>query len=334
MSNSKRIYWLFRCTEKKYANSFCTKGTIKLNTPRTWVQHAKDVGLGRGDLLEGAFCSYAIKDIQSFLKFRNLRNNLESEFQNGLTYLRSANVIDLPTFCLYGLYDSSFKERYFNETKRWAKVSYVKIDYFRDFYKYESREAINLLKEEEQPVFIIIKSPNEFFRRILKFFESIGISNKEILIKPVDYIDKQQPYLFRGPAPYELFIKDKRFINQSELRIVLNTQNNKVLKGLEEDNFIINIGDLSDITEIHPYYLEDMLIEYDNMTLRFNLSEPIVTKFEDMTVEELMKLRFQLVKGYYDNISSDEQQKAIEDVDRIFKEKFNLYHHYIDDIEY
>ena len=334
MNIEKQIYWLFRSTERKYASSFISNGTIKLNTPRAWIDQARKEGIGRGDLLEGVYSSFPTGDITSYLCLKELRENIEIVRDNEISYLRSSDVIDLRCFCLFGLFNTSFEYRYFHETNKWANVSYVKLDYFRDFYKYKTRDEINQLSDEEQPVFIIIKSPNKFFERIYLYFEKVGISRDDIIIKPIEYLDKNQYFTVRDPAPSELFIKDKRFTNQSELRIVINTKNKKAIKQLEKDDFIINIGDLSDITEIYSYYLEDMLIEFDNKTIKFNLPEPIVIPFDDMTVEELQQLLFDLRFGECRSWMDNEViEQSMEEIKKILRDKYNLYHHYIEDSE-
>lgn len=334
MNVEKQIYWLFRCTERKYASSFVSNGTIKLNTPRAWINQARKEGIGRGDLLEGVYSSYPTGVISSYSYLKKLRKNIEAVRNNEITYLRSSDVIDLRCFCLFGLYNTSFEYNYFHETNKWANVSYVKLDYFRDFYKYKSRDEINQLPDEEQPVFIIIKSPNKFFERLYSYFEKAGMSRNDIIIKPIEYLDKKQYFAVRDPAPAELFIKDQRFSNQCELRIAISTKNKKALKQLEKDDFIINIGDLSDITEIYSYYLEDMLIEFDNMTIKFNLPEPISIPFDDMTVEELQQLLLDLKYGECRSwMDNDDIEKSIEVLKQILRDKYNLYHHYIEDSE-
>jgi hypothetical protein len=334
MNIEKQIYWLFRCTEKKFASTFCSNGTIKLNTPRSWINYAREDGMGRGDLLEGVYCSYPTKGISSFAFLKEFRNNIESETDRDIIYLRSNDVIDLRSLCFYALYNTSFEYRYFHETGKWAKVSYVKLDYFRDFYKYKSREDIQQLPDGEQPVFVIIKSPNKFFERLYFYFEKIEIPRSDILIKPIECIDKKQLFIIKDPAPAELFIKDKRFINQSELRIVINSNNKKALECLKKDDFIIEIGDLSDITDVYPYYLEDMLIEYDNMTLKFNLPEPIIVPFNEMTAKELQSLLLDLKYGECRGwLDKDTIEESIKEICRLLREKYNLYHHFFYDSE-
>ena len=47
-----------RLTSSKYADSFLDTGSIKFNTPQSWIDYSKKYGDGRGDGYEGtlAFC--------------------------------------------------------------------------------------------------------------------------------------------------------------------------------------------------------------------------------------------------------------------------------------
>jgi hypothetical protein len=325
-----QLFWLFRCTENQYANSFCKEGTIKLNAPKYWIDLEKEEGKGRGDVLEGVYASFSFLDTDNILYYRNFRNNVSGHTVDNVTYLRSNDVLELPSFCLYGIYDQSFQMRYFPETQKWAKVTYVTRDYFRDFSKYETRAEIELLSEEKRPVLVIIQSPNKFFERIYNYFEKIGISRNEVLVQPVKYMDKSTPFIVKDIFPSELFLKDKSFQHQSELRIVIKTKNVKALKKLRDTNYIINIGNLTDITEVYSYYLDDMLIELDGMTLRYNLPEPIITSFENMSKEQLLSLAIGLQNSSNEVISAEEISAALESIDKILKQKYNIYSYYLE----
>lgn len=99
-------------------------------------------------------------------------------------------------------------------------------------------------------------------------------------------------------------------------------------------DFIINIGDLSDITEIYSYYLEDMLIEFDNMAIRFNLPEPVVIPLEEMTAKQLQHLLLDLKYGECRSwMDKEDIEKGIEEIKKILRDKYNLYHYYIEDPE-
>lgn len=332
MNELTQIYWMFRCTEKQYAETFCSKGRIKLNIPKFWIELEKKEGKGRGDLSEGVYCSFPSVDIESFLTLKNFRKNVSAYRLGNLCHLRSDDTIELPCFCLFGLYSNSFQYRYFKETNKWATVAYVKDRYFKDFYSYESRETIECLPDKYKPVFIIIKSPNKFFERIFTYFETLGISRNEVIINPIKYIDKEIPFLLRADSPVELFFKDLRFSDQSELRIVINTKNMQALNQLQKQNFIIDIGDLSDITEIYQYYLEDMLIELDNMKLRYTLPEPIITKYEDMSEEELLSLaciyKYNLSEEEPPLLSKEQVEYMSNYIDTILRDKYGVYSYY------
>lgn len=77
-----------------------------------------------------------------------------------------------------------------------------------------------------------------------------------------------------------------------------------------------------------------MLIEFDNKTIKFNLPEPIVIPFDDMTVEELQQLLFDLRFGECRSWMDNEViEQSMGEIKKILRDKYNLYHHYIEDSE-
>ncbi|WP_202709659.1 hypothetical protein [Sporosalibacterium faouarense] len=279
------------------------------------------------------YASFPLLDSHNILKYRKKRNIVKGNTIGEITYLRSDDILDMPSYCMFGLFNHSFKTQYFEETQKWADVKYVTRDYFKDFYDYESREEIENIPEEKQPVLLIIQSPNKFFERIYNYFEKIGIKRNEVLIWPVRYLDKSKPFMTTSQFPSELFLKDKCFEHQSEVRIVINTKNKKALKKLRSENYIINIGSLHDITQIYSYYLDDMLIEMDGMTLRHNLPEPIITDFEDLPKDELLGIAINLRNGNGKQLGvkdDNEVNSSLELIDKILKDRYGIYSYYID----
>lgn len=49
---------ILKCMERRYAESFVSKGTIHFSTPRQWQELEETEGPGRGDKLEGLFAVY------------------------------------------------------------------------------------------------------------------------------------------------------------------------------------------------------------------------------------------------------------------------------------
>ena len=66
---------LFRCTKRKYAESF-VKGKIFFNQTKNWIQIEKDGNKGQGDVLEGTFLSAKENDNSNFIKKLKKDSNL------------------------------------------------------------------------------------------------------------------------------------------------------------------------------------------------------------------------------------------------------------------
>ncbi|WP_077369460.1 hypothetical protein [Anaerosalibacter sp. Marseille-P3206] len=58
------LFAILRCTNKKYAKRFVDLGSIKFNTPKSWVEEEK--GKGKGDILEGVFAACDMLDAQRY----------------------------------------------------------------------------------------------------------------------------------------------------------------------------------------------------------------------------------------------------------------------------
>ncbi|SMC17089.1 hypothetical protein SAMN02745134_00233 [Clostridium acidisoli DSM 12555] len=111
----------------------------------------------------------------------------------------------------------------------------------------------------------MIKNYNEFERRLIKGLMKLGLKIKEIIITSVKYIDFEKFgqygwWDFGQSSPMELAIKDeKRFKFQSEAKIIINTDNIRIRKILENP---IKIAPLKDIVSVcNNYFDEGMLIK-------------------------------------------------------------------------
>lgn len=324
MSQFENVFWLFRCTEYKHAETLINEGCIKLNTPKVWIECEKIDGKGRGDLLEGIYAFTKVHDIQNVLSFRKKRENVVAETINGNVYFRNENVLSMPCLCLFGLTDTMFKNSYFPETDSWATTTSVGKNYFEDFYKHETRESIMSLPDNERPVLVVIQSPNKFFNKIYEYFESIGLGKDEVIIKKVDYIDKSLPFVIRDAYPQEVFVKDHSFNHQSEIRIAINTQNNDALRKLEDLNYIIKIGSLKDFAIIHEYYLEDMFIQLRNSTLRYVLPVPETFNFDDLERDEVLQIIRNIENAEYEeNYEKEGIEEQFHMLVGYFENRFN-----------
>ena len=320
---------LFRCTERQYAESFCEKGNMKLNTPRYWIELEKEEGKGRGDLLEGVCANVHKDDIPRLVQLKDIRENICGETINNITCLRSKDILELPSYCFFGLDVKDFKDISIDEEGIKHYTTTVTQQYFKDFSDNTTKELAKELPRYKQPVLVMITNPNEFFKRITDYFLKLGLKREEILINAVKYIDKSQGfYCPKELYPGELFLKDKSFEYQREVRVVINTKNKKILKELSDKNNIINIGNLSDITHIEEFYYDkDMLMEKRGNSLLYVLSEPKTYPLENLSKEELLGLVCQITNQDVrkHGIENDEQKRdVIKEIEEILRRKHNM----------
>lgn len=91
----------------------------------------------------------------------------------------------------------------------------------------------------------------------------LGINTDEIICGAVKYQDLTEPFIFKKPHPYELFIKEMQFSDQKEGRIVINTSNNLLKSFLKNET--ITIGSLFNIACIHESYTPNQLNIFINL---------------------------------------------------------------------
>jgi len=308
----EQLFWMFRCTEKQYAQSFLETGNIKLNTPYEWIKLEESEGKGRGDLLEGVFAHIERFDFKSIELCVSQRSSICPSVSSNTLYFRSDKIFNLPCFCLYALSDKSFTRNYFEDSHSWANTFTVGEAYFKDFYDYESRDAINSLPDNKKPVLLVIRSPKKFFERMTEYLIGLGVCEDEIYIQKVNYIDKSKSFITKEAFPNELFLKDISFAHQSEIRVVINTMNQAALRRIRSNNNIINIGNLSDIAIVHDYYLNDMLIELRDNTLKYVLPVPVITYMDDFSHDELLSIIMDIEKTDYEFLENYEKEHILE----------------------
>ncbi|WP_300349148.1 hypothetical protein [Clostridium sp.] len=281
MANDFKTIMLLKCfTNKKYAQDFLDSGKLKFGNPQEWIEAWEKEGSGRGDLLEGSFASIASIMKQDYIRKSKLyrlsrSNTIEMiDSRNGHIHFKSQDVLNLPTCCFFGLNDNMFTHMSKGEDGEKYPSGKIKKSYFKDFAKSLDKETYKNCSEEERPALIIINNPMEFRRRFINYFISNGLKPEEIFYAPVEYVDKDEEFFIESSMPTELFTKDIKFSNQSEIRIVLNTKNKNFLKMLNKSNGIIELGNMSDIARIEDYYFEDFIMQKRGNTLIYKLSIP------------------------------------------------------------
>lgn len=257
---------VFRLTSSEYVDKFIDKGSIKFNTPQSWIDYAKEHGTGRGDGYEGtiAFCDVTDYErvFQLYEKYHSnnilIRDSrpLITGINGQRLLLKDKRSLQLPCFCVYIMKHSLFHCP--NRTGKQRLSAEIPGSYFRDFSDNSSPEEISNLPLEKQPALIIIRDFDEFKRRLYNSLRKLGLKDTEILTDIVSYynFEQQESYGekdFERKYPYELFIKSTRFKEQSEARVIIKTTKVEIIKYLY--NNAIELGCMKDIAEVYKGYL-------------------------------------------------------------------------------
>ena len=319
---------LLRCIEKKYAKDF-RNGKVFFGKPINWINAGIKGDRGQGDKLEGTFLVAKEDDSSDFIKNLKKNENLAYIEDDGFIYFRKKGIENLYCLCLYGLHDNSFKERNIDETGKVHYISRVGKQYFSDFAKNITREMYENIEDENKKAVIFICNPHKFFERIKNALKKIGVKEEEIIISPVEYVNRREVAISVVGYPRELLLKDKYFSRQSEVRIIINSKNKQFLDYIE-NNKVIDIGPCDDIIQIYDYYFEDLVIERKGKkTFRFNLPHEEVERYEDMSLERLLTIFIQLCRNEEPMVlKKEEKEKFIKTIKATIKNKFNL------DVEY
>lgn len=261
-----------RLTERHYAEAFIERGCIKFSTPESWVKYAELHGDGRGDAYEGtlAFCHFL--DCEKFFELEqkyspsttlnpNARK-LTKEIYKQRVLFKDKRSMQLPCFCLYVMKVASFTPP--EKAGKQRLRTNIPGSYFKDFVDNKSEAEVSKLPQSEQPALIVIENFEAFLSRLKNKLFNLGVQENEILVSYTSYFDFEKYgqtgwYDFQQKYPKELFVKNLRFIDQSEGRIIINTKNPDVLNTLSTP---IDLGNMSDIAQMIPgYYPEGIDIE-------------------------------------------------------------------------
>lgn len=242
-----------RATNRKYAKGFIELGSIKFNTPESWVKEEKENEKGRGDILEGAFAACNTLDIESVISYCKQYNDVYGETIDGLTYFRRERTMNLPCYCFLLLKQSLFETP---SQEGIQKLSgNIAGEYFQNFAGNLSKEEITSLEEDKKPAIVLIDNIDEFIHRITQKLISLGVKESEIMFEIIEYADKKAPFYCKANSPKELKIKDEYFSHQEEGRIIVNKDNLSIREYL--NNNPIQIGSLMDVAKKSDSYLYD-----------------------------------------------------------------------------
>ena len=313
---------LFRCTSKKYADEL-KKGRFRFNQPINWIKEEEKGNKGLGDSLEGVCLSTDYNDDSKFIN--DLKNNeaLEYFIKDSKLYFRRKDIKNLYCFCLYGLNDNCFMEK--STDGKENHCTRIDKSYFSAFSNGITKEIYNR-EDENRNVVVFINNPHAFFEKVRNFFMKLGIEKSEIIISPVQYINRQNNSIAMVPYPHELLLKDNFFSNQSEIRIIINSTSDKLIKYMNANNNIIDIGDISSIVDIYDYYFDDMVLKKDGNTLLFSLPFPEIEALEDMTLHSIMSIFVQVYNNQLPyEISVDERNNIITYIKKLIEDKYKIF---------
>lgn len=265
--NPNEFTLAIRCTETKFASGFINKGEIKFSTPSSWVKYAEDCCEGRGDRLEGSLAVCNIFDVEGiaylYSKYSKY-NDLFSVVINDFFYLKRRKDMELPCFCFYMLKTEMFPCPCKEGIHHLETV--IQGDYFRDFNANMEPAEVEKLKDADKPAVLVINDFQEFRNRVTDFLLDNGVRKDEIIFIGITYLDFLQIVDngmcdFMRDSPMQLAVKDARFRNQKEGRIIINTNRKEVIEMLSKP---ICIGDLSDICQMsETYFHEGASIQMD-----------------------------------------------------------------------
>ncbi len=318
---------LFRCTKREYAEQFC-QGKLYFGSPADWVEMEKQGNRGQGDILEGVFFSCPEDESSQLVRCMKTDISLECFSHAGLLFFRRRRVLNLRCLCLYGLHDNTFK-RVAEPTGKAYYQTTITRRYFASFSDCKSRDEYNAINRQEQPVVVLVHNPGLFFERVRTFLYCLDVNAEEIIISPVEYLDRGVRSFAQVQSPRELLIKDMAFQDQSEVRIIINSNSKKYLQYMKDHNNIIDIGSLEDITTIYDYYFDDMSIErWSGIGLMISRPEKREFNIRDMDFFELEDFLVSILRGTVKLTRVPENSKTWQEklslIIDLFKEKFGV----------
>lgn len=154
---------------------------------------------------------------------------------------------------------------------------------------------------------------------------SKGIKKEDIIISPVEYLNKKKIAIVSVPYPKELLLKDIDFVNQSEIRVIINSESEELHRYMKQNGNVIDIGDISEMVEIYDYYFEDLYFEINGNEMIFNLSTPVFEPLVEMNLRGLIELYAQMFWISDIHIKEGNREDAKREIERIVKEKYKVH---------
>ena len=297
-----------KCIDRRYATQFISKGTIRLSKPREWTIIKES---SRGDVYEGVYAKCPNKGPFDIKRIQGLRKDSRSILCDDFMLFYSDSVLNMRTYCLYGLNDRDLIRRdRRSQDHKFHGAGVIPKAYFQKLYPYVTEENYFSIPEDNRPVLLIIK-PDVFYRKLIEYFSTYGMQYQtDFLFMPVNYYDSNNSNLFCvEKAPFELFFKSSDYSEQNEIRLVITSDRPEIVKIFEENDGIIHLGDMTDVASISDYYFDDMQVEERGPQLYYSTSKPIV---KDATEDDMI--------GWLVQILSDEMPKSPMTISEMKKE--------------
>lgn len=297
-----------KCIDRRYASQFISNGAIRLSKPREWTIIKES---SRGDVYEGVYAKCPNKGLFDIKRIQDLRKDSRSILCDDFTLFYSDSVLNMRTYCLYGLNDNDLIRRdRRSQDHKYHSAGVIPKAYFQKLYPHVTEENYYTIPEDNRPVLLIIK-PDEFYRKLIEYFNTLGMQYQtDFLFMPVNYYDSNNSNLFCvEKAPFELFFKSSDYSEQNEIRLVITSDRPEIVKIFEENDGVIHLGDMTDVASISDYYFDDMQVEERGTQLYYSIPKPIV---RDATEDDII--------GWLVQILSDEMPKSPMTISEMKKE--------------
>ena len=141
------------------------------------------------------------------------------------------------------------------------------------------------------------------------------------------YDCKSLPYFFDEPFPFEYFLKDSEFEEQSELRVLINCSDESIYKKITTMGCNIGLGDLSKYTCIQDYYDDDLCFSIQGDKLVYSLASPIFTHINEMPFEDLVGILFQVQDNMLPQgvLGKEEIDARMNQIEAVLRDRFQVF---------
>lgn len=301
-----------RIVDAEFAESL-SKGVIHFSNPSIWRDSTKCSGL-QLDLDDGCFCS-SLSNNDDVFKRRG--RAFIKVVRNGL-YKYYEKVDNLAGCCFFAIKPSDFKDgkQQYGIRVIDSKEFVIKKDYFDNFVgcDHSSKKVV------------VFFDMYDVLDRIIECLVKMGCKREEIFYGNIFYINKVLPFVSVNGFPFEFLLKDEKFKNQSEFRIIVHSKNKEFWKTFKNAKYNLNIGDITSKTMVQDYYQEDMFFSIQGNKLLFSLSKPITTTGKDIAFSSLVGTIYQLLQNMWPGppLSRQEIDEKVNILSNLLMDRFGV----------